>query len=70
MAGAALRGPRSADCVAGTAVGEPRSADCVAGAALGEPLSVSADFVAGARIANLEVQIAWRAQIFCGSQDL
>ena len=68
MAGAPLREPRSADCVAGAALGEPRSADCVAGTALGEPLSVSADFVAGAAIANLEVH-AWRAQIFCGSQD-
>ena len=70
MAGAALREPRSAYCVAGAALGEPRSADCVAGTALGEPLSISADFVVGAAIANLEVQIAWRAQNFYGSQDL
>ena len=60
------RGRRSTLCtetanfMAGAALREPRT-DCVAGAALGEHLSISADFVAGAAIANLEVQIAWRA---------
>ena len=51
----------TADFMAGAALREPRSADCVAGAAMGEPLSISADFVAGAAIVNLQVQIAWRA---------
>ena len=41
--------------MAGAALCEPRSADCV-------NLSISADFVASAAIANLEVQFAWRLQ--------